>query len=324
MQQTRVEQGTPYYERFLAAYPTLNDLAKAPDNEVFKLWEGLGYYSRARNLLAAARKVATMYGGQFPNDYVDIRALPGVGDYTAAAVASFAFGLPYAVLDGNVTRVITRYWGIDTPVDGSAGKKVLSVVAQNLLDLRQPAAYNQAIMDFGATHCTPRAPRCNDCPLFQDCVAGKTGEPTVFPVKSKKQNKKSRFFLFIVPLFEGETVLLQRTESDIWQDLYTPPSVECTDNCPTNLDEALEKAAVYFPNLKKHFSGAPRLSGVFRQTLTHREVYGVFLTLPLDTHPVFLPGFQDKAAVTASVSSELPEVAMPRMLTRYWLSNHSK
>ncbi|HMX40236.1 MAG TPA: A/G-specific adenine glycosylase, partial [Saprospiraceae bacterium] len=195
LQQTRVEQGLPYYERFVAAYPSVRHLADAPEEELMKLWEGLGYYSRARNLHAAARHIAYGLGGNFPTDYAGLRQLRGVGDYTAAAIASFAYGLPHAVVDGNVYRVLARCFGIATPTATPAAKRQFADLAQRLLDPARPAAFNQAIMDFGATWCKPRQPRCADCPLSSRCVALATGQVASLPLKSGKAPKKERFFL---------------------------------------------------------------------------------------------------------------------------------
>lgn len=177
LQQTRVEQGIPYYHRFIVAFPTVSDLALAPSARVMKLWEGLGYYSRARNLHSAAQQVVHEFGGKFPESYEDIRSLKGVGDYTAAAIASFAFDQPYAVLDGNVFRVLSRYFGESVPVDTSAGKKYYSRLARSLLPEDDAARYNQAIMDFGALVCTPRQPKCSHCPLSATCKALNTSIP---------------------------------------------------------------------------------------------------------------------------------------------------
>jgi len=199
LQQTRVEQGTPYYLKFVEHYPTVIDLANAPEDEVLKLWEGLGYYSRARNLHAAAKYIHQELEGKFPNQHQDILALKGVGVYTAAAIASFAFDLPHAVVDGNVYRVLSRYFGISTPIDSTAGKKEFAKLAQELLDNDRAAAYNQAIMDFGATHCLPKNPKCGTCPLQSNCIAVAEKAISSYPLKEKKnQEKISLFSLFII------------------------------------------------------------------------------------------------------------------------------
>ena len=186
LQQTRVEQGLAYYNRFISTYPTVFDLAKAKDQTVFKLWEGLGYYNRCRNLLATAKEIVKTFNGKFPNDYETLLTLKGVGPYTAAAIASFAFNAPHAVLDGNVFRVIARYEGIDVPTDTTAGKKIFETRAAALLDKKRAGLYNQAIMDFGATVCKPMAPNCNACPLQKTCVAHATAQVNQIPIKEKQ------------------------------------------------------------------------------------------------------------------------------------------
>lgn len=306
LQQTRVEQGLPYYERFVAAYPTITDLANAPDDEVFKLWEGLGYYSRARNMLAAARYVATELGGRFPDTYEGIRGLKGVGDYTAAAIGAFAFDLPYAVLDGNVYRVLSRWWGIETPTDTTEGKQQFAKLAQEMLDTAHPGAHNQAMMDFGATWCTPKNPRCGDCPFGEICTAKKLGKVADLPIKSKKMVQKDRFFLYLVVLKEGKTFLKKREEKDIWQNLYDFPSVE-----PAALPGNITDACALF--------GLPetsdaRLSKVYRQTLTHRKVAAIFLEIP------WSPAVQSLLENTTEVvyRRPLPDVAVPRVIEWYW------
>ncbi len=229
LQQTRVEQGLPYYERFVENYRTVTDLADAPADDVMRLWQGLGYYSRARNLQTAAQYIRDVFQGVFPQNYDDIRALKGVGDYTAAAIASFAYNLPFAVVDGNVYRVLSRIFGVFTPIDSSQGKKEFAILAQNLLDKSQAALYNQAIIDFGATHCTPQNPKCSDCPFQKDCQAYIIDEKTnrdsirLLPVKSKKMAIKHRFFHYFY-FGENQKIWIQkRTEKDIWQDLWQLP-----------------------------------------------------------------------------------------------------
>lgn len=281
LQQTRVEQGLPYYEKFVATYPTVGHLAAAPEDEVFKNWEGLGYYSRARNLHTAARYIAGELAGHFPKTYEGIRSLKGVGDYTAAAIAAFAYDLPHAVLDGNVYRVLARFFGIPTPIDTPAAKKEFSALATALLDTARPGAYNQAIMDFGARHCSPRQPACEQCPLKPHCVAFKTGEVNGLPVKSKAIEKKDRFFAYAV-FYQGDyTWVRQRTGKDIWQNLYEFPLLELP---------ALPADTGELPGLLLRYcfpEGAPagaRVRGIsrpYRQTLTHRIVTAVFCEIDL-------------------------------------------
>ncbi len=234
LQQTRVEQGLPYYERFIATYPTVTELANAPSDAVMRLWQGLGYYSRARNLHTTAQYIRDNHDGTFPTAYTDIRALKGVGDYTAAAIASFAYDLPYSVVDGNVYRVLARIFGIFTPIDSTNGKKEFAALAQKLLAIKTPAAYNQAIIDFGATHCTPNNPQCTTCPFADDCQALLVSQTTsqdlirLLPVKAKKNALKHRYFHYFHFGKNNEIWLQKRMGKDIWQDLWQLPLIETT------------------------------------------------------------------------------------------------
>lgn len=227
MQQTRVEQGTPYYNRFIDAYPTVKALANAPEDEVLKLWQGLGYYSRARNLHATAKKVAYELDGRFPETYQELKMLKGVGDYTASAIASICFGEAAAVVDGNVYRVLARIYGIETPINTGAGQKEFRQLAQKLIDPKDPATYNQAIMEFGAIHCKPKNPYCLHCPFNEDCVALQTHTIDKLPVKQGKIKVRDRHFNYIVPVSDaGETFLQQRTGKGIWRGLFQFPLLE--------------------------------------------------------------------------------------------------
>jgi len=226
LQQTRAAQGLPYYIRFTEAYPGIKDMAAAVDEDVFRIWQGLGYYNRCRNMLATARYVADERKGKFPDTYEDLIALKGVGPYTAAAIASFAYGLPHAVVDGNVYRVLARYFGIDTPFDTTEGKKEFVDLATELLDTSDSAGYNQAIMDLGATVCTPALPKCTECPIEKKCVARQQGLIDVLPVRSKKQTVKKRHFHYMLFLWEDSMWIRQRTAKDIWQGLHEPYMIE--------------------------------------------------------------------------------------------------
>ena len=226
LQQTRAKQALPYYQAFLSSFPTIADLATAPDDDVFRLWQGLGYYNRCKNMLAAARHVTTELKGEFPDKYEDIRALKGVGDYTAAAIASFAFDLPYAVLDGNVYRVLSRHFGITTPVDSTKGKYEFRTLVQGLLPSDNAASFNQAIMDLGATICTPARPKCEECPVSVSCRARTQSMQSILPVKSKKITVRKRYFFYAFIIFEDCILLRKRTAGDIWGNLYEPVLIE--------------------------------------------------------------------------------------------------
>ena len=230
LQQTRVAQGYDYYLRFKERFPSVACLAEADEDEVLKYWQGLGYYSRARNLHEAARSIK----GEFPKTYAEVRALKGVGDYTAAAICSFAYNMPYAVVDGNVYRVLSRYFGLDYPIDKSKGKKEFASLAQELLDKEHPARYNQAIMDFGALQCTPKQPKCESCPLRDSCIAFSQDRTDELPVKEGKVRVKKRYFNFFY-IEQGEcTYLEKRVERDIWKNLFQLPLVETEEMLTLN------------------------------------------------------------------------------------------
>ena len=220
LQQTQVKQGWAYWERFMRRWPTVEALANATEDEVLREWQGLGYYSRARNLHFAAKQIVAM--GGFPNTIEGIKSLKGVGDYTAAAIGSFAFGLPAAVVDGNVYRVLSRHFGIETPVNTPEGKKEFQALAESLLPSSDYGTYNQAIMDFGAIQCTPQSPKCVVCPLQESCVALRNGKVNVLPIKEKTLKVKSRHLIYIYVRCQGMTAIHRRGEGDIWQGLYEP------------------------------------------------------------------------------------------------------
>ena len=220
LQQTRIVQGSAYWERFLERFPTVEDLAAASEDEVLLLWEGLGYYSRARNLHAAAKQIVAL--GAFPDTLEGIRSLKGVGDYTAAAIGSICFGIPAAVVDGNVYRVLARHFGIATPVGTTQAKKEFTGLAQKLLPPDSAAAFNQGMMDFGAIQCTPAAPRCIDCPLQASCNAFRTGRTALLPVKKPAAQVQTRHFNYVYLRCQGETAIRRRPAGDIWQGLWEP------------------------------------------------------------------------------------------------------
>jgi A/G-specific adenine glycosylase len=235
LQQTRFEQGLPYYLRFIENFPTVNDLANAPSEKVMQLWQGLGYYSRARNLHKSAQTIRDQFGGEFPNTYEDILSLTGIGPYSAAAISSFAFGLPHAVVDGNVYRVLSRIFGIETAIDSTQGKKEFQRLADELLDQKRPGDFNQAIMNFGATHCTPQQPKCADCPFQKECQAFLTNRIQDLPFKEKKIKLKNRYFHFFLMESKDSILIQQRTGKDIWEGLFTLPLWE------GNADEGISK-----------------------------------------------------------------------------------
>ena len=268
LQQTRAEQGILYYNRFLSKFSTLQKLAKAPLKDVYLLWEGLGYYNRARNMHETAKAIMQAHQGIFPSDYETILSLKGIGPYTAAAISSFAFQLPYAVVDGNVYRVLSRFFGINTYTDSSEGKKIFSSLAQQCLDKSQPHIYNQAIMDLGATVCKPDQPLCKTCLLKPKCFAFKNKKTENLPVKSKKKTVKKRYFLFSIYLTDGKVAIEKRSGDDIWRNLFQFPMTEIKDA------ELFENLSTIIHNKLINKRKALQVTATSKQQLTHQVVYG--------------------------------------------------
>lgn len=260
LQQTRVDQGMNYYLKFIENYPVLNQLADADEASVLKLWQGLGYYSRARNLHKTAQQVRDEYGGEFPKTYAEIIQLKGIGPYTAAAISSFAFDLPHAVVDGNVYRVLSRYFGIDEPIDSTQGKKTFQNLADSLIPESDPALFNQAIMEFGAIQCTPNNPDCNSCVLNQSCMSAfNTDLIKKLPVKKGKTKVRKRYFHYLHIEKEGEIALDQRTNKDVWEKLYEFPMIES------------ESA-----NIPLAFKDSADLCYQTKHILSHQHIYAYF------------------------------------------------
>ncbi len=278
LQQTRVAQGKPYYERFVEAYPTVADMAAADERELLRLWQGLGYYSRARNLHQTARYVTDQRAGKFPNTYHDLLKMKGIGVYTAAAIASFAFGERVPVVDGNVYRVLARVFGINEDITTTTAKKTFAALAMRLIQsAHDPATYNQAIMEFGAIHCTPVAPDCLLCPLQQQCVAYLTGRQHLLPVKSKKAPVRERFFNYLVFRVNGQLALRERTARDIWQNLYDFYLIE-TDEPKTALRD------IPLPDSVNHVlkqASVVALPTVADQLLSHQRIRAQFYLIDL-------------------------------------------
>ncbi|MBS1745158.1 MAG: A/G-specific adenine glycosylase [Bacteroidetes bacterium] len=284
LQQTRVDQGWSYYEKFIQHYPTINHLAKADDEDVFKIWEGLGYYTRCKNLMQTARNISHNYHGIFPSDYDSILNLKGVGAYTASAIASFCFNLPYAVLDGNVQRVLSRFFGVSIPVDSNEGKKYFIKLAQLCLDKKQPGDYNQSIMDFGATVCKP-IPLCSHCPLNKHCTAYISNKAAFYPVKEKAIIKRERWFSYFIFTFNKKIYVQQRRGKDIWQHLYEFYLEETSSDPAWN-----EKKIKQWLQQKINISEYKKLSLTIaqKQVLTHRIIHGYFIKVDLKKKPLSL------------------------------------
>lgn len=297
LQQTTVRQGTDYYLRFVQRWPSVNDLAAASEDEVLREWQGLGYYSRARNLHRAAQLIAQ--SGSFPSTYAELRALPGVGPYTAAAIASIAYGLPHAVVDGNVYRVLARYHGIDTPIDTPEGRRLFAALAQEELDLRDPARHNQAIMDFGATQCTPHSPHCELCPLAAGCQALATGRTEHLPVKARRTQVQQLTLSYVLVHTPTGLYLRQRPQRGIWARLW---ELVHHDDC--------EHIAA---------SGAEEPIGTYHHQLTHRAITCHATALSVAEGTVL----DDYTHIRWE---ELDDYALPRLIQNIitqWTNHHS-
>ncbi len=308
LQQTRVEQGTAYYERFIQNFPTIKDLANSKDEVVFKLWEGLGYYNRCKNLLATARFITNELDGVFPSEYEQIINLKGIGPYTGAAIASFAFNKPFAVLDGNVFRVLSRLFGIDTPIDSTIGKQQFSKLAQDVLDKENPALFNQAIMDFGATVCKPMSPHCRTCPLQSACSGFEMGIVNKLPVKEKVLKKKNRWFYYFILQYQDTFLVEKRTGKDIWENLHEFYLLESTEQLIWNdssihdwLQEQLgiENAIVL------------GISPLQKQQLTHQLIKGQFIKVEIKSMPTQLQKHQWLPM------NEVVKLAFPKYINQY-------
>ncbi len=308
LQQTRVQQGLAYYQRFIEAFPDAQSLAASPEQKVFKLWEGLGYYSRCRNLIASAKFIASELNGKFPENYSDILALKGVGDYTASAIASFAYNQPHAVLDGNVFRVLSRFFGLETPVDTNAGKKLYSLLAGELLDRKNPGIYNQGIMDFGAVICKPAQPLCDTCPLQLKCIAFNKQLVNTLPVKEKSIKRRERFFNYLIVNYAGSFYVRKRSAKDIWQGLYEFILLE-TGHILTDADLLKTKLFVSLFNKKKY--SITGVSNAYKQQLTHQTIYGKFFHIKINSP---LKSKNDLLLVTKEQINHLP---FPKFIAAY-------
>jgi len=282
LQQTQVKQGLPYYKAFIKEFPSVFHLAKAEESKVLKLWQGLGYYSRARNLHATAKHITNNLNGVFPSNYKALLKLKGVGDYTASAIASICFNEVTAVVDGNVYRVLSRYFGIETPINSSKGAKEFKALAQKLIDKKNPALFNQAIMEFGATQCKPKNPYCNICPLHDSCIAFNKNKITELPIKIKSAKAKIKYFNFLVFLSkDGETILEKREGKGIWQNLYQFPLVETIDEVNTKTFSELIKTHDLLKD--KSFELLIHNKDAIIHKLSHQHLYTKFWIVNVDT-----------------------------------------
>lgn len=306
LQQTRVQQGYDFFLRFIERFPDIATLADASEDEVLRYWQGLGYYTRARNLHAAAQSI----GNVFPKTYEGVRALKGVGDYTAAAICSFAYNQPYAVVDGNVYRVLARYLGIDLPIDSVEGKKYFAQCAQQMLDIAQPALYNQAIMDFGAMQCTPQNPNCLFCPLSSSCVALREGRVEELPVKVHRTKVSNRYFNYFLIRKQGGIYVRKRKGQDIWKGLWELPMLETSKEIPIE-----EIPAQLNSQLLQFSEQAITVRSLWlrrKHVLSHRQIFADFFEIEIDD-----PHFVNQDYVLVK-QSDLDKYAFPRLITTFF------
>lgn len=305
LQQTRVDQGTAYWHRFVERYPSVAHLANASEDQVLRLWQGLGYYSRARNLRRAALQVVGDHGGLFPADHAALLRLKGVGDYTASAIASICFGIPEPVVDGNVYRVLSRVFGIATPIDSTAGKKEFRSLAAELIDPQHPGDHNQAVMELGAVVCTPKSPRCSECPLARKCVALRDARVTDLPVKSKRTSVRERHFNYLWVAAKGGLYLRQRTGKDIWQGLWELPLVETAAPMTRRSFPARLRADL------GHGWAIDSVQGPVKHVLSHQVIHSLLWKASPPK------GFTPPADWKRVAWSALDSHALPRLVERY-------
>lgn len=303
LQQTRVDQGLSYYNKFIEQHPTIDSLANAPEKDILNLWQGLGYYSRARNLHFTAKHISKEYKGVFPNEYNEILSLKGVGEYTAAAISSFAYNLSYPVIDGNVYRVLSRIFGVENPIDSNEGKKVFKKLAAELIDDKNPATYNQAIMEFGALQCTPKKPNCEDCPFRLECYALKNELISVLPKKEKKIKQRNRYFNYLIIMDDDNIYMKERREKDIWIGLFDFPLLETTKQ----LDSFNQINATF----KEYNLKLISRSEVEKHILSHQKIYATFWLVSSDKKEKI------KSKFTEISLKEINNYPVPKLIENY-------
>ena len=308
LQQTRVEQGMNYFYKFSTKYPTVNDLASASEDEVLKDWEGLGYYSRARNMLATAKYISSELNGVFPKTYKEIIKLKGVGSYTAAAISSFAFNEEQAVVDGNVYRILSRFFGISTPIDSTEGKKEFQKLANQLVALQNPSDHNQAMMEFGSIQCTPKKPNCQECPLQSECFAFNKELINNLPVKAKKTKQTKRYFTYLIYRNHDSILIQKRPEKGIWANMYEFPLYESKSIKEQNL---LIKEQRWLQNEKNGKIIVNHISDTHKHILSHQQLFAKFIELEVD----YIASEKNNQLIIKQ--QELKKYALPKLLVNY-------
>lgn len=306
LQQTRVAQGTNYYLRFMEHFPTVIHLANANEDEVLKLWQGLGYYSRARNLHKTAKIIVESYEATFPNNFDDIIKLKGIGPYTAAAIVSMAFNLPYPTVDGNVYRVLSRYFGIETPIDSSAGKKEFQELAEELISKKKPGMHNQALMEFGALQCTPKSPNCSDCPINMSCFALHNNLVDKLPVKEKKTKQSQRYFYYYLIDDGTHMYINKRTANDIWKNLHELPLVE---NKTELSDEELIQIKI--PFLEENNFNVKQVSKAKKHILSHQIIHAKVIYVEV------MPDINISPSLIRVNKKDIYKFAVPRLVEQF-------
>ncbi len=313
LQQTRVEQGKEYFNNILDRYPTIAALAESDEEGILKLWQGLGYYTRARNLLKAAKQVMSHYDGKIPDNYNEIRQLKGVGEHTAAAVASFAFNLPHPVIDGNVFRVLARFFGLSADPSTSKGKSYFKAIAHKILPQKQSSTYNQAIMDFGAIQCVPGMPDCLVCPIQQKCIADLNNTQLKLPVKKNKIIRRKRYFNYLIIECNDEILIHKRTDNDIWKGMYDFPLIES--------DKFLDNKCVYEELKGSDFLKEVKweiinISKTFKHVLTHQIIIAKFIEIQSNQIT------SNPAGIIHTTYSRLSSFAVPRLIEKYLIEKN--
>lgn len=309
LQQTRVVQGMDYFLRFTERFPNVQSLAKADEDEVLKYWQGLGYYSRARNLHTAAKDIVSRFGGIFPQKYEDVISLKGVGEYTAAAIVSFAWNQPYPVVDGNVFRVLSRLFAIDIPIDTTNGKKAFTELAESLLNPKYAGLHNQAIMELGALQCVPQNPDCGVCPLKERCLAYNSGKVHNYPIKQNKTKTRNRYFHYLYIIYKGKTWLSRRKGKDIWEGLYEFPLIETEQTMNFVELQKTKQFQSFFKGIE-NMNVSIDLANV-KHVLSHQILYATFYRIEIEQETKALQSF-----LSISIN-DIEKYAVPRLVHIY-------
>lgn len=312
LQQTRIDQGISYYYNFIKRFPNIESLASATEDEVLKIWQGLGYYSRARNLFFGAKQILNNFNGIFPDQSKNLKKIKGIGEYTAAAISSIVYNEKIAAIDGNVYRVLSRCFGIETPIDTTEGQKQFKILANQLIDQKNPGDFNQAVMEFGALHCKPKNPDCTSCIFKNECQAFLTNTINVLPVKSKKTKQRNRYFNYLVINHNNSLIFKKRTKNDIWKNLFDFPLIETTKK--TSI-EKLSKSTQWNKMFNSQEISLNKVSKEYLHILTHQRIYVRFIHISLKSEKI-LPS--DFISIDKKNTFEL---AVPKIIEKYMSEN---